>query len=106
MKKKNFIFTNRVHSKKGIMAIILGVISCIAIVLTIYFTYISGEAANLNYGLALFVALVFSVLGLVLALISRVEKDLFYFFSYIGMIINVIAILVITILLYTGMKGI
>jgi len=106
MGKRNFIFTNRVHSKKGIMSIVLGVISCFTILFTIYFTYKSGESASVNYGAALFLAFIFSIVGFLLAVISRFEKDLFYFYSYVGMVLNFLVILGISILLYVGMKGI
>ena len=106
MKKKKYIFTNRKHTKKGIMATILGVISNIAVFLAVYFTYMSGGAAPINYGVSILLALIFSVTGFVIAMISRFEKDFFYFFSYLGIVINVLPIVTIVVLLYAGAKGI
>ncbi len=106
MGKKNFIFTNRKHSKKGIMSIVLGVISSTAVFFAVYLTYQSGQNAPTNYGISLLLALLFSLVGFTIAVISRFEKDLFYFYSYIGIVINFIVIVAISVLLYAGAKGI
>lgn len=105
MARRNYIFTNRVQSKKGILATILGVVSFVSVGLTIYLTFGTGGAPA-NYGISLLLALIFSLIGFVVAIVSRFEKDVFYLFSYIGMAVNFITLACISFLLYAGMKGI
>lgn len=105
-RKRSYIFTNRVQSKKGILATIFGLVSLIAVVLTIYLTYGTGQGAPANFGISLLLALLFSLTGFVVSIVSRFEKDVFYLFSYIGMVVNFITLACISFLLYAGARGI
>lgn len=106
MARRNYIFTNRVQSKKGILATVFGAVSLISVLLTIYLTYGTGQTAPANYGISLILALVFSLTGFIVSIVSRFEKDVFYLFSYMGMVINFITLSAIGFLLYAGVKGI
>lgn len=106
MARRNYIFTNRVQSKKGILATVFGAVSLISVILTIYLTYGTGQEAPANYGISLLLALLFSMTGFIVSIVSRFEKDVFYLFSYIGMVVNFLALSAIGFLLYAGVKGI
>ena len=95
--KNGFIFTNKSHTQKGIMATILGVISLVTLVYTVAMSYWSAGDVPEQYGAA-----VFLVVGTVLGAISRTERDKYYFFSYLGILLNVLALGGVSAVLYAG----
>lgn len=101
-KKKNFIFTNRRHSKKAIMSTVLGTISTVSLSAVILLAYRSEGIATRSYGLTgLFVA-IFSVVGLLLGLLAAREKDRYNLFRILGIILNLLALSCISAILYLG----
>lgn len=100
--KKNYIFTNKRYSEKSIMSAVLGIISLGALILAVYFTFLAGGEAMVGYGVTGLLAAVFSVIGLILGILSKLEKDKFYLFSYIGLVTNLLAIAGIGYIIYVG----
>ncbi|MDD3369428.1 MAG: DUF6142 family protein [Lachnospiraceae bacterium] len=100
--KKNYIFTNKKHSEKSIMSTILGLIAVISPVVAVFFSFEVAGEARFQYGLAVFFSMLFALAGLVLGIMSRMEKDKFYLFSYVGIILNVLALAEVSIILYAG----
>lgn len=92
MKRKNYIFTNKKHSDRAIMSTILGVISNGSLGIVIYLTYLNGGNAPLSYGLTGLLAAVFSVIGLILGVLTIQEKDMFKLFPILGVILNLVAL--------------
>jgi len=104
--KKNYIFTNKRYSEKSIMSTILGLISLGAILAAVYLTFTAGGEAMVGYGVTALLSTVFSIVGLVLGIMSRMEKDKFYFFSYVGIVANLLAVVSIGYIIYAGVYGI
>lgn len=102
MARKNYIFTNKEHPKKGIMSTILGVLSVGSLILAAYLSYMEKGAENMRYGSACFLALIFAFVGLVLGVLGRMEKDKFYLFCYIGIALNLVAVGMTSLILYAG----
>lgn len=102
MFKKGYIFTNKDHPKKGIMASILGILSIVTYVTAIYMSYRRGGESSARYGAAGVLATVFMFAGMVLALWSAVEKDRFKLFPVLGIILNGAAFLILSLILYAG----
>ncbi|MBQ6887267.1 MAG: hypothetical protein IJN54_07130 [Lachnospiraceae bacterium] len=100
--RKNYIFTNKRYSEKSIMSTILGLISLGALVAAIYYTFLAGGEAMVGYGMTGLLAAIFSVTGLVLGILSKLEKDKFYLFSYIGIVTNALAVISIICIIYVG----
>lgn len=98
MKRKNYIFTNRRHSKRAIMAAILGIISNSSLVIVIYLSYLSGGAVPLSYGLTGLLAAIFSVTGLILGVVAVRDKDIFKFFPVVGTLLNLAALGILVLL--------
>ncbi|MCR4589175.1 MAG: DUF6142 family protein [Lachnospiraceae bacterium] len=96
------MFTNKRHNEFSIMSSVLGVISVISLVLVIWFSYRTGGAPNARYGAVCVLALVFAVTGIILGVAGRMQRDAFYFFSYLGITLNVIALFIISGILYAG----
>ncbi|MBR5596132.1 MAG: hypothetical protein IKW30_01845 [Lachnospiraceae bacterium] len=103
---RRYRFTNKKHPEKGIMSVILGIISLVSIWIAVYQTFLArGEAAT-NMGVVGLTITIFSVIGLVLGYIAKKEQDKFMFFPYLGMVLNVLALAGISVILYAGAYGI
>lgn len=98
--RRHYIFTKKKNSAKAVMATILGIIALTSYVLVIYLSYRSGGQAAESYGITGFFITVFAFVGLLLGIWSRFEKDMFYFFSYLGIVLNTLALLGISVILY------
>lgn len=101
-KKNGYIFTNKEHTKKGMMASILGVISLGTLAYTVFMSYRSDGNVPSQYGAAVMLVMVFAFVGIVLGVVSRMERDKYYLFSYLGIFLNVLALGIISIILYAG----
>ena len=88
------------------MAVILGVIGIASIILTVVFTYSKGGNATLEYGGVVLLSLIYGFVGMILAIISKKEPDRYYFISYLGMVLNAIVIIMVSMILYAGAYGI
>jgi len=105
MLKKNYMFTNKSHPERGIMSTILGILSDGAIGLAVFSSFRTGGAASARLACTVILALVFGLVGLVLGIMSRIEKDRFYFFPNVGILCNSIAVIVVAYILYVGVFG-
>ena len=101
-KKNSYMFTSKQHTQKGIMSTILGVISLVTLVYTIIMSYLKSGDVPLQYGAAAMLVMIFAFVGIILGLISKTERDKFYLFAYIGIVLNVLALAVISVILYAG----
>lgn len=102
MKRRNYIFTNKRNSDKAIMGMILGIISNVSLGIVIYMTYLrNGEAQN-GYGVTGLLATVFSFIGLILGIVTLRDKNKFQLFPWLAIILNVLALAIISFILYLG----
>lgn len=101
-RKNSYMFTNKSHTEKGIMSTILGVISLATLIYTIVMSYQGAGEIPRQYGTAALLVTVFAFIGAALGVVSRTEKDKFYFFSYLGILLNALALGIVSIILYAG----
>lgn len=101
-KKKGYIFTNKEHTRKGIMATILGIISIATLVYTVLMSYRQDGEVPRQYGAAAMLVMLFAFVGIILGVVSRMERDKYYLFSYLGIALNVLVLAAISIILYAG----
>lgn len=101
-KKNSYMFTNKQHTQKGIMATILGVISLVTLAYAIVMSYLKAGNVPRQYGAAVLLVMIFAFVGIALGVISKTERDKFYLFSYLGIALNVAALIVISVILYAG----
>lgn len=101
-KKNSYMFTNKEHSQKGIMSTILGVIALVTLAYTIVMSYFKAGDIPRQYGAAVMLVMIFAFAGIILGLISKTERDRFYLFTYVGIVLNVLALAVISVILYAG----
>lgn len=104
-KKRHYIFTDKKNPPRAVMSTILGTISITTIVLVIFLTFQAEGVAKRQYGTSLLLAMIFSLVGVVLGALSKTEKDRFYFFSYLGIILNLLDLAAISVILYAGAYG-
>lgn len=103
---RKYIFTNKKESKKGIMSAVLGIIALVSMFFAVYETFRNQGQALVKYGVAALFALLFALAGIVLGIMSKMEEDRFYLFSYLGIILNLLAIAGIGFIIYAGVYGI
>lgn len=84
------------------MATILGIISNVSLGIVIYMTYRSGGNAPNGYGVTGLLATIFSLIGLILGIVTVRDKDNFRLFPWLGVILNVLALGIISFILYLG----
>jgi len=102
---RKFIFTNKDYSPKSIMATVLGVIDIVALIYIIYLTYCNGGISLPRYGSTALLITIFSFVGLILGILSKTEPDSFYLFSYLGILLNILALGGISFILFAGAYG-
>lgn len=103
--KKNYMFTNKSHPQRGIMSTILGILSDGAIGLAVFSAFKADGAADARMACTVILACLFSIVGLTLGIMSRIEKDRFYFFPNVGILLNSIAVIAVAFILYIGVFG-
>lgn len=102
MRKKNYIFTNKKHSDKAIMSTILGGISLASLGIVMYLSYRQGGVMHGGYGVTGVLATIYSLIGLVLGILTLRDKDIYRIFPVLGTILNVASLGGISFLLYLG----
>lgn len=101
--RDRYMFTDNRHPEKGIMSAILGVISVTALACAVVFSYKNGGQALVQYAAATLLAAIFSVVGLVIGIMSKFEKDVFKLFPNIGIVLNSGAVLFVIFILLLGL---
>lgn len=102
-RKPNYIFTNKRHSNRAVMSTILGVISMLSLGAVIYLSSVQSGEVPPGYGVTGFLVAVFSMTGLVLGIVTAMEKDRYKLFPRLGIAFNLIALLGIGLVVYAGM---
>ncbi len=95
-----YVFTDKKHPEKGVLSSALGVISVATIIYAVYLSYRNGGQAEAKYAVAVMFCLLYSITGLVLGILARMERDIFKLFPNVGIILNVISIIWVGLLLY------
>lgn len=82
------------------MSTILGIISTVSLGIVIYLTYKrEGEAAT-GYGVTGLFAALFSLVGLVLGIITAKDKEYYRLFPWLGIVLNIIALGIVGLILF------
>ena len=87
------------------MSVILGIIGIASIIISIAFTYSNGGYATLEYCGVVLLCLIYGFAGLILGILSKREPDRYYFISYLGMVLNGVIIVMVSLILYAGAYG-
>ena len=84
------------------MSTILGVISTASMVVVIYLSFLLRGETPISYGLTGLLALLMSVVGEVLGLVTVFERDRFKLFPIVGIVLNLAAIAIVAFVFYMG----
>lgn len=84
------------------MSAILGMISLVSIVVVVYLAYLAGGEAQNGYGVTGLLAAVFSLVGLILGVVTVRDKSYYRFFPWLGVILNLVTLAGISFILYLG----
>lgn len=86
------------------MATILGVISLAGLVIVVFLAYLGAGEAAVGYGFTGLLATVFSLVGLFLGIATVRDKDYYRFFPVLGILLNLAALGIASLILYAGAK--
>lgn len=84
------------------MSTVLGSMAILSNVYAISKSYHLAGEVPVRFGAALAFTTLFALVGMVLGVISRTEKNKFFLFSYLGLGLNFIALAMVSAILYSG----
>lgn len=102
MSKRKYKFTNKKHSVGGVLSTLMALAAIGMIVVSIVMSFRARGEGGAEVGTLSLMALVFSVFGLVMGLLSYRETDRYYSFSFIGSLMNGIVTILLIMLLLVG----
>ena len=105
MFRKSHLFSNRKHTEKGIFGTALGVISILSILISIQISYVNDGLISTKLGAAMLFVMIFSIVGEVVSVLSRMQKECLHFFSNLGILFNAIAIIGVVFIVCLGVWG-
>ncbi len=101
-KRKGFIFTDKKHSNRAVMAAVLGTISLASLGVMIFLSYRNGGKVGAGFGAGALLAAVYSTIGLILGLVTVQEKEYFRLFPVLGIVLNLLALASLGLIIYAG----
>ena len=98
----SYKFTSKKQSVYGIMSTTFGVVSTVTFILCIFVSYkVAGDSVT-RLGASALLAILYMIVGIVLAIISLFENDKFNLFKITGFVFFVTSLLCLSALLYAG----
>ena len=101
-KRKGYIFTNKKHSNRAVMATILGIISLASLGIVVFRAYLGDGETPVGYGFTGLLATLFSFVGLCMGIVTVTEKDYYRLFPVLGILLNLLALGSVSLILYAG----
>lgn len=101
-KKKSYRFTDKRHSDRAVMGVVLGVVSLVSLGGVVLMSYLRAGDVGARCGVAAFLAAVYSVAGLVLGLKTVQEKNYYRLVPVLAILLNSAALLGVALILYMG----
>lgn len=104
-RKRNYKFTEKTQSKRGIAALVLAIISIVIFVVVVVEASNSGGNGNMYLGSAGVTSMFVSLVALVLAIKSMMEKESFKLFPYLGLFCSILSAGIWVLLYIAGFLG-
>ena len=101
--RRNYIFTDKSYSEVSILSFLLGILSVACELYALEKSFLNEGAPDERLGMAVFLCFLFSLAGTFLGIWSRLEKDRFYLFSNLGIILNVLGLAGAGVILFLSM---
>lgn len=86
--RRNYKFTNKKHPWQAIASTILGTVSLFAMGAVIFLAFTAKGGTRPGYGLTGFLAVCYSLVGVVLGLVSLRDKESYHAFGWLGTLEN------------------
>ena len=102
---RSYKFTNKRHPEKAIFAIALGIISLFGICAVIYLSFKEQGGTRPGFGLTGLLAVLFSLTGEILSILSFRDRDSFYVLSWVGTILNLLVLIGVALLFSWGLHA-
>ena len=102
--RKGYIFTDRKISHRAVMAVILGVISLISLGILVFQTYEAAGEVSVKHGFIGLFSGIYSLIGLILGIVTVWEKNYYKFFPVLGIVLNMTALVGVGLILYMGVN--
>ncbi len=103
-KRKDYIFTNKKNSNRALMAVVLGVISLMSLGGVVFLAYQSGGDALVSYGFTGFLAAIYSLVGLLLGIVTVQNKNYYRLLPVLGILLNLLALAAVSLILYASVN--
>ncbi len=87
------------------MSVALALIGICTVLLTVYHGYKAGGEIVWGHVAAVLLSIIMAVAGLALGIMSRLEKDRYYFFPILGIILNFAVLATGIFFMVRGMTG-
>lgn len=82
------------------MATILGIISIVSLGIVVYMAYLNGGEVPVGHGVTGLLAAVYSLVGLILGIVTVQDKDYYRLFPWLGILSNLTALVSTATILY------
>ena len=102
-KKTQLNFSEKKHSVKGIISLIIGIISVILLLVLFYLSALEQGNGSEKIGIVGIIIFLISLIGSVIGYQDSREKDIKYYVPVLGLIINSLVFLFLFVLYIIGM---
>ena len=101
-RRSRFVFTDNRHPSSGIMSAVLGLLAVSSVAAAVVMTEKAGGISPSRYAVAVVLAFIYGVSGLILGIYARTRKNIFTFFPNAGIGLSLTGILLIAGLFLLG----
>ena len=103
MARRSYKFTDKKHTKQGILSTVMGIISLLLLSAGVWMAYqMSGNAGSVT-GLLGLLSMLIAAVGFFLALQGFHEEDAYYLFSQVGLLLNGLLFILWVLIFVVGM---
>lgn len=103
-RRGRYIFTDNKHPARGIFSFLIGLLAIGTLIASVLVTYYGGAVADGRASTASLFAMIFALIGLILGLYARKERDVYLLFPNLGIASSIFALLSVAGLLYLGLR--
>ncbi|MCM1097782.1 MAG: DUF6142 family protein [Ruminococcus flavefaciens] len=100
--KRKYIYTDKRHSNRAVMSTILGILSNVSLAVVIYLSFQKSGEIPAGYGFTGLFAVIFSLIGLVLGVVTVKDKAYYRIFPCLGILLNLTALGVSALIVYVA----
>ncbi len=87
-KKESFKFSDKKHSVRGLISLVMGILSCVCLLVLFYISSLSAGNGSLLLGAVGLVMCVLSIVGFIIGVKACKEKEIYYNVPIIGLVLN------------------